>query len=187
MAEVWSSVFLPHARSARVYFPAKKQFSVGLVSSSRHDPCSGLSRLSVWTGFLTARTCAFIPQILNWIFDFRPEKLTKLSRNKPASGQSAPGRAYSLAGYRLKCAPGIDFLGKDLPLNFRNGNYSVKIFETLEKKSNEKRLKIKEEKKTEIFFEWSPQEYKWMFLIKLSPKSFKIIFHTIILFTHKRK
>lgn len=36
----------------------------------------------------------------------------------------------------------------------------MKIFETLEKKSNEKRLKIKEEKKLKYFFEWSPQEYK---------------------------
>ena len=30
----------------------------------------------------------------------------------------------------------------------------MKIFETLEKKSNEKRLKIKEEKKLKYFFEW---------------------------------
>ena len=31
----------------------------------------------------------------------------------------------------------------------------MKIFETLEKKSNEKGLKIKEEKKLKYFFEWS--------------------------------
>ena len=45
----------------------------------------------------------------------------------------------------------MKFPGEDLPLNFRNGNYSEKIFETLETTSNEKRLKIQEENKFEIF------------------------------------
>lgn len=185
MAKVWSSVFLPAARSARVYFPAKKQFFVGLVSSSRHDPCSGLSRLSVWTGLLTARSCAFIPQILNWIFDFGTEKLTRLSRNWPASGQSAPGRAYSLAGYR-EMRPRYRFSGERSSVEFSKWELFSEDFWNSGKEIEWNKVKNQRRKNLKYFFEWSPQEYKWMFLIKLSPKSFKIIFHTIIIHTQKK-